>query len=160
MSKFRDYSNYEVYEDGKIFSYITKKFLKPQLDKDGYQRVFLYDNDGKRKKYGVHRIVYEAVTGEPIPEGMQCNHIDERKDNNARSNINLMYPKENTNWGTGISRRAKKRSKQVGAYKDGKLVMTFQSTMEAGRNGFCQGHIAACCRGERKTHKGYTWKYL
>ena len=73
---FKDYTKYEIYEDGRIWSYSRNKFLKPKID-DGYQRVHLTDNEGKQKWYLVHRVVYEAVTGEPIPEGMQCNHINE-----------------------------------------------------------------------------------
>ena len=160
MCKFRNYDKYEIYENGRIWSYIRNKWLKPKIDKKGYQRVFLYDNEGKRKYYQVHRIVYETFSGEPIPPNMQVNHIDENKENNARNNLNLMSPKQNTNWGTCISRRVKKISKQVGAFKNGELVMTFQSTQEASRQGFCQTSVASCCRGERKTHKGYTWKYL
>lgn len=160
MSKFRQYDKYEVYDDGRIFSYKTKKFLKPYTMKNGYQLVHLSDNKGKIKTYYVHRVVYETFSGEPIPPNMQCNHIDEMKDNNARSNLNLMSPKQNTNWGSGIARRTKKISKQVGAFKDGELVLKFQSTMEAGRNGFCQVSVARCCRGEKKTHKGYEWRYL
>ena len=96
MSKFRNYDNYEVFENGKIYSYKTKKFLKPQTQKNGYQVVNLYDNDGKMKKYLVHRIVYEAVSGAPIPEGMQVNHINEDKtDNRFFENLNLMTPKQN-----------------------------------------------------------------
>lgn len=162
---FRNYSNYEVFEDGRIYSYKTKKFLKPQTQKNGYQVVNLYDNDGKMKKYLVHRIVYEAVTGEQIPECMQVNHIDERKYNNARSNLNLMSPKQNTNYGSGNERRVKEISKQVGAFKDGELIMTFPSTMEAGRNGFDQSAVSRCCnkcfhREGNNVYKGYTWKYL
>ena len=160
MSKFRDFEKYEVFENGHIWSYKTKRFLKPTTMKNGYQLVHLSDNEGKIKTYYVHRVVYETFSGEPIQECMQCNHIDENKENNARSNLNLMTPKQNTNWGSGIARRTKKISKQVAAYKDGKLVMTFQSTMEAGRNGFCQVSVARCCRGEKKTHRGYTWKYI
>ena len=173
MSKFRDFEKYEVYEDGRIFSYYTNKFLKPQTEKNGYKRVNLYDNKGKIKRYSVHRIVYEAVTGEPIPNGLQVNHIDENKENNAFGNLNLMTPKENTNYGTGIARRAKeiskalkgiipkaKPTKQVGAFQNGQLILTFPSTAEAGRNGFKQSHIVSCCNGKRKTHKGYEWKYL
>lgn len=37
------------------------------------------------------------------------------------------------------------------------IVFEFPSTREAGRNGFNAGHIAECCRGERKTHKGLFW---
>ena len=87
MSKFREYNNYDVFEDGRIYSYKSKKFLKPFTNKDGYKKVNLVDNEGKIKQYFVHRIVYEAFSGEPIQEGMQINHIDERKDNNMRSNL-------------------------------------------------------------------------
>ena len=160
MSKFRDFTKYEVYEDGRIWSYKSKKFLKPQTKKDGYQQVTLSDNEGNIKKYRLHRVVYEAVSGEPIPEGMQINHIDERKGNNQKSNLNLMTRKQNINFGTGISRRAKTQSKQVGAFKNDELIMTFSSIMEASRNGFNKCHISECCNGKRKTHKGYAWKYI
>lgn len=155
---FRDYSNYEVYEDGRIWSYNTNSFLKPKTNKGGYQTVRLADDNGKTKLYLLHRVVYETFSCKPIPPLMQVNHIDERKDNNSISNLNLMTPKENSNWGSGIERAAKSRSKKVGAFKNGELIFTFPSTVEARRNGF--NSVSACCRGEQKTHKGYTWRYL
>lgn len=173
--KFRDYTKYEVYEDGRIYSYKSKKFLKPQTNNSGYKQVFLSDNNCKRKMYLLHRVVYEAVTGEPIPECMQINHIDEKKDNNMISNLELVSPKQNINYGTGIQRRAKsvsksmtnnpKHSKQVGAFKNGELVMTFPSTMEAQRQGYNSGSVAACCRKCYKREgnnvfKGYEWRYI
>ena len=157
---FRNYSNYEVFDDGRIYSYKTKKFLKPQTQKNGYQLVTLYDNEGNSKIYLLHRVIYETFSGEPIPSNMQINHIDERKYNNARSNLELMSPKQNSNYGTRNSRVSKALSKQVGAFKNGELMMTFQSTQEASRQGFSQSHIVHCCNGERKTHKGYTWRYI
>lgn len=167
---YRDFTKYEIYSDGRIWSYKTNKFLKHQTRKDGYQQVVLYDNEGKPKMYRVHKVVYEAVTGNPIPEGLQINHIDENKANNRFENLNLMTPKENSNFGTRNERRAKKqtngvRSKAVGAFKNGELVFTFPSTREGGRNGFHQGHIAACCRNcymreGNNVYKGYEWKYL
>lgn len=182
---FRDYSNYEVYEDGKIWSYKRNKFLTPIIRKDGYQEVNLYDNNGKMKKYKLHRVVYEAVTGEPIPNNLQCNHINECKYDNRFCNINLMTPKQNTNWGTRNERAAKaiskantnnkklsksltnnpKKSKPVGAYRNGELVMTFPSLSEAGRDGFNFGNISMCCRNCYKregnnVYKGFEWRYL
>lgn len=174
--KFRDYDNYEIYEDGRIYSYWSNKFLKPSTDKKGYKQVRLYDNEGNNKNYKLHRVVLESVTRSQIPEGLQVNHIDENKSNNHINNLNLMTCKENNNWGTRNSRSAKsrinnpkvskaltnnpKKSKAVGAYKDGKLVLTFPSTQEAQRQGFHHGSVAACCRGERKTHKGFEWSYI
>ena len=168
--KFRDYDNYEIYEDGRIYSYFTNKFLKPVTMPNGYQNVVLVDNEGKNKMYLLHRIVYESFTGEPIPEGMQVNHIDECKTNNKKSNLNLLTPKQNINWGSGIERSSKSRkktltnnpkiSKAVGAFKNNELIMTFPSTMECGRQGFNSGNVAACCRGKLQHYKGYTWKYI
>lgn len=60
----------------------------------------------------VHRLVWSAFNG-PIPEGMQINHINEDKTDNRLENLNLMTPKENTNWGTGIKRRAKSTSNKM-----------------------------------------------
>ena len=174
--KFRDYSNYEVFEDGHIWSYKRNKFLKPATNQVGYKFVVLYDNECKRKTYRLNRLIYETFTSEPIPEGMEVNHIDENKENNHINNLNLMTHKENINFGSRTEKASKslknnkklskaltnnpKISKAVGAFKDGKLFMTFPSTSEAKRQGFSQGNIWACCIGKRKTHKGFEWRYI
>lgn len=168
--KFRDYSNYEIFDDGRIYSYKTKKFLKPYTRKDGYQRVCLIDNEGNRKSYLLHRVVWEAVTGAPIPKGYEINHISEAKDENMITNLELLSHKENLNFGSRNSRASKTktngvRSKQVGAFKDGKLVMVFPSTAECGRQGFNQGAVSACCcncynREGNNKYKGYEWKFI
>lgn len=159
---FRNYSKYEIYDDGRIWSYKTKRFLKPIKGPNGYQQVHLSDNEGKIKLYYIHRVVWEAVTGEPIPKGFEINHISENKTENMISNLELVSHKENINFGT----RTQRCSKQVGAFnKNGELVMTFPSTAEAGRQGFNQGAIAACCRNcymieGNNVYNGFTWKYI
>lgn len=164
---FRDYKNYDVLEDGRIWSKKHKKFLKPSTVKGGYQQVCLVDNEGKKHMQFVHRVCWMAVNGVwEIPKGFDIHHCDEVRTNNQISNLLLCSHRENINFGTHNARSAAsrinhpERSKRVGAYKDGELVMCFPSTMEASRNGFHQGHVAECCRGEQKTHKGYVWKYL
>lgn len=160
---YKDFTKYEVYADGRIWSYKRNKFLKPATTKDGYQQVVLYDNEGKRKTYYVHRIVWEAVTREPILEGYEINHRNEIKtDNRFFENLELLSHKENMNFGSRTERQAKSLSKQVGAFKNGELVMKFASTQEAERNGFQHSAVSMCCRGVKsyKTYKGYTWKYI
>ena len=170
MSKFRNFEKYEVYEDGRIWSYKYKKFLKPGTNKDGYQVVVLTDNEGKPKTYLLHRVVWESVTGEPIPENLEINHIDENKENNAISNLELLTNNENNNFGTRNIRISKtmtngKTSKSVGAYKDCELMITFKSIAEAQRNGFYSGAVSKCCRNcfnreGNNVYKGYEWRYL
>lgn len=60
-----------------------------------------------------------------------------------------------------LAREVSPRMKEVKQLtKDGKLIKTYESTAEAERQtGIkCRG-IQNCARGERKTYKGYVWKY-
>ena len=104
---------YQVSNTGKIKSLNynhtgREKILKQRLFNRGYLYVGLWKN-GKQKYFSVHRLEYEAFYGE-IPKGMQVNHINEIKTDNRLENLNLMTPKENTNWGTAIQRRAEKKN--------------------------------------------------
>lgn len=165
---FRDFTKYEVFDDGRIWSYSHNKWLKPTPNRKGYLRICLYDNDGNKKSYRHHRVVYESCSQAPIPEGFDVNHIDEDKTNNHMSNLNLMTHKENCNFGTRNERAAKVRinhlvmSKQVEQYdKDGNLIQVWPSIIEIERQlGYCNGHISECCRGKLKTYKGFIWKYV
>lgn len=158
---FRDFKKYEIYEDGRVWSYKSNKWMKPTQHHTGYLLISLYDNDGQHKLYQHHRVIFESVTGQPIPEGFEVNHIDENKANNHISNLNLMSRKENCNWGTRNERMRRTQSKSVEQYdKNGNLIQVWASAREVGRQlGFYYGNIAKCCRGKLKTYKGFIWKY-
>lgn len=143
---------------------VEEKILKPGINQYGYYQVELYKNS-IGKMYQVHRLVYEAFNGQ-IPEGLQVNHINEIKTDNRLENLNLMTPKENTNYGTGIERRSKKqingkKSKPVLQFTlDDIFVKEFPSAMQVEREtGFAFSNICACCRGKLKQAYGYIWKY-
>lgn len=158
-----NYSNYEIYpNDGKIWSIKSKKYIGS--NNDGYINCTLFDDNGKRWSSNLHRVIYTAVYGE-IPNGYQVNHIDENTLNNSISNLNLMTPKENSNYGSRNEKIKNKNtngkcSKGVVGLKYNKVVLSFKSINEAERNGFNHSHIISCCCGKRKTHKGYEWKYI
>lgn len=42
---------------------------------------------------------------------------------------------------------------------DGRLVKIWPSIQECHRNGHDRSTVARCCRGERKTHKGFRWQW-
>lgn len=55
---------------------------------------------------------------------------------------------------------ALEKAKQVFQYTlDGELINVWESTQECNRCGYGQSAVAACCRGETKTYKGYIWSY-
>ena len=135
------------------------KIMGTFLSKAGYVRVCLCLN-GEKKKHLVHRLVWEAFNG-PIPEGMQVNHINENKADNCLSNLNLMNPTENLNYGKRSRKAAISKSKPVKQYDlEGNLVKTWQSAKEVQNIlGFWHGPISAACRGVQKTAYGYRWTF-
>ena len=139
-------------------TFIKGRILKPANDGQGYLQVVLYKN-GYKKTFKVHRLVAEAFipNSDNLPE---VNHKDEQKDNNIYTNLEWCDRKYNVNYGTGLKRMSEKLSKPVLQYTlDGELVKEWSSARECDRNGFCSQHVAACCRGELKHHKGFIWKY-
>ena len=138
--------------------YIEEKILKPQKNRYGYLYINLYKN-GIMKHITIHKLVAEAFIDNPdnLP---QVNHKDENKTNNIVTNLEWCDRKYNQNYGTRTERVAEKISKIVLQYDlEGNFIKEWKSTAECGRNGFNQGAVAACCRGKRKTYKGFIWKY-
>jgi hypothetical protein len=62
----------------------------------GYGGYYCFRFSYLRKRYyvAVHRAVYSFFQGE-IPDGMQINHKDGNKNNNALSNLEMVTPREN-----------------------------------------------------------------
>lgn len=150
---------YQINNYGSVYSLIKGIILKPRISHNGYYRIGL-TKDKKQTSYFVHRLVYEAFNGS-VPEGMQVNHINEVKTDNRPENLNLMTPKENSNWGTGKWRGGKKRKKHITQYLiDGTPFFSYFSSIDAEIDtGISNSNINACCKGIRKTAGGFMWKY-
>lgn len=59
ICKYNLIYDYYVRDDGTIYRARTNKTLSPQLDKDGYEKVQMMSDDGKRHRYSVHRLILE-----------------------------------------------------------------------------------------------------
>lgn len=184
------FPKYEVNcREGIVRNSRTFRILKPKYDKDGYSVVNLR-KDGKQHTKKNHRLVAEAAFHHYgiSSDDLIVMHLDEERNDPRISNLALGTCKENSNFPKAKQRNSdaqkgekshmfgkhqstetrvkigeavkRKLSKRVGAYKNGDLIMVFQSTREAGRNGFNQANVSACCIGKHKTHRGYFWKYL
>jgi len=89
---------YEVSDVGRVYALprlardgrqIRGKFLKPDSsDPRGYLRVGLVNSRAstKQRKFGVHRLVLWAFTGENPPE-LDTRHLDGNPRNNSRDNL-------------------------------------------------------------------------
>lgn len=150
-------SYYEIEEDGTLYGYNGRK-LADVLSNRGYIRNSLSTEKGQ-KNFLRHRLVAMAFIDNPENKP-EINHINEDKLNNHVENLEWCTRVENMNHGTLYERAAQSCSKAVigTCVKTGKTV-EFPSTIEADRQGFDSGNVSRCCRGERNTHKGYTWQY-
>lgn len=120
-------------DTGDVYSAKRSKFrkLKQTLGHNGYHRIGLSiggRNTGYCNWFFVHRLVWETYHQMEVPEGMQVNHIDENKDNNSYLNLNILKPKDNSNWGS----RNNKISKAMKGNTNGrfKSKYTFESFSE------------------------------
>lgn len=157
MIDIKDYEGlYAVTRDGNVWSYKSKKFLKPDNNgSGGYYYVNLY-KDGKGKNFRIHRLVAKAFIPnyDNLPE---VNHKDEDKSNNCVENLEWISRIDNINYGTRTVRSAKNRSKSVYCEELDKI---FDGAAQAARElGISQGNITNCCKGKYKTSGGYHWKY-
>lgn len=160
----KGYSNYEIDpEAGTVLSYKTNRLIGYK-NRYGYWVCCIYSDDNTPQHWQMHRLIWTVVNGE-IPDGMEINHIDENKDNNSISNLNLMTPKENNNWGTRNKRSAETRqnnihSRPIVALQNNNVKIYFPSICDAKRKGFHKSNIIHCLNKQRTTHKKYQFKYL
>ena len=157
MKNIKGYEGlYAVTSCGKVWSYKSKKFLKPRANNDGYLYINLCRN-GKCKSYTIHRLVAMAYI--PNPENLpEINHKDENKTNNCLQNLEWCDRKYNINYGNHIEKASNSRKKPILQYDlDGNFIREWPSATDVGKE--VRSNIGYCIRGRYKTAYGFIWKY-
>ena len=153
-------------DEETVFSIRSGKYLHPVIIGKGYKRVVLKVN-GTKKNFPLHRLIAEHFILNPHNKP-QVDHIIPISNGGTNNVSNLRWvtttennhnPMSEINRSSGLRNNCS--SNKVCQYsKEGCLIKVWSSVGECARNGYNKGHVAACCRGEKKSHKSYIWKYL
>ena len=155
--------------NGKGYHILKEKILKPKKCRNGYLYASLSRN-GERKEYTIHRLVLSTFNPVEKMDKLDVNHLDEDKTNNNLSNLEWCTRSYNNNFGTHNARvaetlRGKSNTRKsipiVQLALDGKYIRSYKSATDAAREcGGSNSGIINCCKGNRKSHKGFKWMYL
>ena len=140
------YKNYLASKCGQILSLKRnkKRILKLQKISRGYFYFQLCKNNS-RKNYLVSRFVYECFKGEILVD-KEVDHIDNNKENNNITNLQLLSPKENI--------RKSKCKKVISLNIVTKEEKNFESITEAGEfYDIFSTNISKNCQKKIKTSK-------
>ena len=171
LGTVRSLPRYETDKNGRRV-YHTGRTLKQHDNGRGYYRVYMTFDGVHRREY-VHRLV--ALAFIENPRGLrEVNHKDFNPANNAVENLEWVSGYQNYKYSENAGHfvrtekwvanlrstlRAKMGTPVVGTPINGGRSIVYEAVNDSIKDGFQPSCITACCRGRRKTHKGYRWKY-
>ena len=116
--EIQDFSNYLIYDDGRVYNKKYKRDLKPGKNKyTGYYQIILCKN-GKKKLFRINRLV--GLHYLPKVEGKDIiDHINGDKLNNHVNNLRWTTKIENCNNYQKLSKNNTLGFKNISQYKYG-----------------------------------------
>ena len=144
---------YQVSNYGRVWSILSQRYLKQDINKNNYCRVNLVAKNGKVKKEYVHRLVALAFLANP-KNYTEVHHKDTNPQNNRLSNLEWITHKNNLNQ----KERKEKISKKVMCVETNEIYNSIKEAAEAKK--LQASHIGEVCSGKRKTHGGYRWRFV
>ena len=129
LKTIKGFPKYEVSDQGKVWRkarisssgyHLKRKELSTYKGNNGYPMVYLHYDNGERKGFYVHRLVYETFKGE-IPPKFEIDHIDGNRGNNSIENLRAVSHKTNCNNPKSIERYKSANSLDKGKFNRDKM---------------------------------------
>lgn len=145
------FPGYAVSDHGRVLNCHTNSILRPRDNSYGYSRVALRRN-GKTHDVYVHHLVAKAfITG--YQDGVQIRHERDNSDNH----VNNLRFRRGVRMGTLVRSPKKPQTRRVKIVETNQVFMTVDSLAQ-----YIDGDTSSIyrvLRGERISHKGFTFEY-
>lgn len=152
--------NYAVSNRGRVLNISRDIYISQRETEEGTLRVSLYDR-GRQQDFYVHHLVYEAFYGK-LEDGNQIVHLDGDKKNNTPENLRhrkrMRKIKEgNHPLAEGEETNPRHWGRKVMILETGEIFRTVRDCADYINADYST--IYACLRGERRSHRGFTFQY-
>lgn len=145
------FPGYAVSTNGEVMNVRTNVTLQPRNNSYGYTRVGLR-REGKTHDIYVHHLVAKAfITG--YRDGVTITHVNDNSDNHVR---NLRF-RRGVRLGTLARYPVKAQARRVRIIETGRIFLTVENCAK-----YIDGDASSIyrvLRGERISHKGFTFEY-
>lgn len=158
---------YEVSNKGRVRNK-SGLILKGSTSATGGYRTVVLCKNGKKRGFGVHRLVAKAFVENPRNANV-VNHLDENKTNNNADNLEWVTQKENVNYRGARTRlsASMKRYYQSHTPEGCKPVRCIETGVEypsakdaCKKLGLCKGLVSGVVNGKHETAGGYHWEFV
>lgn len=124
-TKLEEYPNYLIYNDGRVYSLLRNKFLKPSSQPRGYYVYRLKTKNGQFKTKDAHRLIAQAFLTD-YSDALQVNHINGNKHDNNITNLEMVTASENMIHAkqTGLLKKQSHAKKVLAAPNRYKVLVT------------------------------------
>lgn len=149
---------------------LPERNMKNHENSSGYMRVHL-SKDGKKQWVFVHRLVAEHFVENSNPDEFDTvNHLDCNPKNNHYKNLEWTTQSGNMKYASCLGRLkcsdyTIQRTKEVNSFPIiGESILTgeikkYASISDCAKDGFTPSAVCLCCKGRRRKHKSFTWRY-
>lgn len=144
-------------KDGRCQIY-RERILSLFHSRQGYVYIVL-TKDNKPIREAVHRLVAKAFISNMDKARTHIDHIDGDRANNTVLNIRWVTRAENMHNPITEARIDKAIGKSVIGISPEGIKKEYHQIKDVEVDGFSRQKVCSCCRGKRKSHKGYKWEY-
>jgi hypothetical protein len=149
------YPNYSVSNFGGVMNVRTRQHLRHRPDAKGYLRVSL-SNEGVVRDYYIHQLVAKCFFG-AFDYGARIDWVNGDITDNFVGNLRIRNVARRAILDRAPIRDSRVWGKRVRIPETGAIYRTVRDCAHHIRGDYSS--IYACLRGERKSHRGYTFEY-